>query len=80
MGRINGFRPPISRSASACRGFVSSILGARHSVPIAAVLSAQYATLSVLVGVTVLRERMAPAQVIGLVLTIAGVAILSLVG
>ena len=43
-------------------------------------LSAQYATLSVLVGVTVLRERMAPAQVIGLVLTIAGVAILSLVG
>jgi drug/metabolite transporter (DMT)-like permease len=61
-------------------GFVSYILGARHSVPIAAVLSAQYATLSVLVGVTVLRERMAPAQVIGLVLTIAGVAILSLVG
>jgi drug/metabolite transporter (DMT)-like permease len=61
-------------------GFVSYIVGARHSVPVAAVLSAQYATLSVLVGVTVLRERMAPAQVIGLVLTIAGVAILSLVG
>lgn len=61
-------------------GFVSYIIGARQSVPIAAVLSAQYATLSVLVGVTALRERMAPAQVIGLVLTIGGVAILSLLG
>jgi drug/metabolite transporter (DMT)-like permease len=61
-------------------GFVSYILGARQSVPIAAVLSAQYATLSVLVGVTALRERMAPAQVIGLVLTIGGVTILSLLG
>jgi drug/metabolite transporter (DMT)-like permease len=61
-------------------GFVSYILGARHSVPIAAVLSAQYATLSVLVGVTALRERMAPAQVIGLILTIGGVTILSLLG
>jgi drug/metabolite transporter (DMT)-like permease len=61
-------------------GFVSYILGARQSVPIAAVLSAQYATLSVLVGVTALRERMAPAQVIGLVLTIGGVTILTLLG
>jgi drug/metabolite transporter (DMT)-like permease len=61
-------------------GFVSYILGARQSVPIAAVLSAQYATLSVLVGVTALRERMAPAQVAGLVLTIGGVTLLSLLG
>jgi uncharacterized membrane protein len=61
-------------------GFVSYILGARHSVPIAAVLSAQYATLSVLVGVTALRERLAPAQIIGLVLTIGGVTVLSLLG
>jgi drug/metabolite transporter (DMT)-like permease len=61
-------------------GFVCYVVGARHSVPIAAVLSAQYATLSVLVGVTALRERMAPAQVIGLVLTIGGVAILSVLG
>jgi drug/metabolite transporter (DMT)-like permease len=61
-------------------GFVSYIIGARHSLPIAAVLSAQYATLSVLVGVTALRERVAPAQVIGLVLTIGGVTVLSLLG
>ena len=61
-------------------GFVSYVLGARHSVPIAAVLSAQYATISVLVGITVLRERLVAAQVIGLVLTIGAVAVLSLIG
>jgi drug/metabolite transporter (DMT)-like permease len=61
-------------------GFVSYILGARHSVPVAAVLSAQYATLSVLVGVIALRERLAAPQVVGLVLTIGGVTVLSLVG
>jgi drug/metabolite transporter (DMT)-like permease len=61
-------------------GFVCYVLGARHSVPIAAVLSAQYATISVLVGITVLRERLVTAQVVGLVLTIGGVAVLSLVG
>ena len=60
-------------------GFVCYVLGARHSVPIAAVLSAQYATISVLVGVTVLRERLSTAQMIGLALTIGGVAVLSAV-
>jgi multidrug transporter EmrE-like cation transporter len=44
------------------------------------VLSAQYATISVLVGITVLRERLVTAQVIGLLLTIGGVAVLSVVG
>jgi drug/metabolite transporter (DMT)-like permease len=61
-------------------GFVSYVLGARHSVPIAAVLSAQYATISVLVGITILRERLVTAQVIGLLLTIGGVAVLSVLG
>jgi drug/metabolite transporter (DMT)-like permease len=61
-------------------GFISYVLGARHSVPIAAVLSAQYATISVLVGVTVLRERLGTAQLVGLALTIGGVTVLSLVG
>jgi drug/metabolite transporter (DMT)-like permease len=46
-------------------GFVSYILGARQSVPI---------------GITALRERMVPAQVIGLILTIGGVTIISLLG
>jgi drug/metabolite transporter (DMT)-like permease len=61
-------------------GFISYVLGARQSVPIAAVLSAQYATISVLVGVTVLRERLGTAQLVGLALTIGGVTVLSLVG
>jgi drug/metabolite transporter (DMT)-like permease len=61
-------------------GFISYVLGARHSVPVAAVLSAQYATISVLVGVTVLRERLGTAQLVGLALTIGGVTVLSLVG
>jgi DME family drug/metabolite transporter len=61
-------------------GFVSYVLGARDSIPIAAVLSAQYATISVLIGVTLLRERLKPAQVVGLVLTIGAVAVLSLSG
>ena len=46
-------------------GFVCFIVGARHSIPIAAVLSAQYATISVLIGITVLRERVDLAQVMG---------------
>ena len=58
-------------------GFVCFMLGARHSIAIAAVLSGQYATISVLIGVTVLRERLDPAQIIGLVLTIGGVTTLS---
>jgi drug/metabolite transporter (DMT)-like permease len=70
----------IGVGAAEILGFVSYVLGARHSVPIAAVLSAQYATISVLVGITVLRERLVTAQVIGLVLTIGAVAVLSVLG
>ena len=43
-------------------------------------LSAQYATISVLIGITVLRERLGLAQILGLVLTIGGVTLLSLLG
>ena len=72
--------PLVGVGAAEILGFASYVLGARHSVPIAAVLSAQYATISVLVGITVLRERLVTAQVIGLVLTIGGVAVLSVLG
>jgi drug/metabolite transporter (DMT)-like permease len=61
-------------------GFVCFIVAARHSIPIAAVLSAQYATISVLIGITVLRERVDRAQFLGLLLTIGGVTLLSLLG
>jgi drug/metabolite transporter (DMT)-like permease len=59
-------------------GFVSYVLGARHSVPVAAVLAAQYASISSLIGIVFLRERLTPVQMLGLVLTIAGVAVVSL--
>jgi drug/metabolite transporter (DMT)-like permease len=61
-------------------GFTCYVLGARDSLPVAAVLSAQYATISVLVGITVLREHLRSTQVLGLLLTLGGVALLSLVG
>ena len=61
-------------------GFVCYVIGARHSLPVAAVLSTQYATIAVLVSVLVLRERLSVAQAIGFGLTIAGVTVLSLVG
>jgi drug/metabolite transporter (DMT)-like permease len=84
MGRLASPRPSIGWlvgvGVAEILGFVSYVLGARDSVPIAAVLSAQYATISVLVGVTILRERLGRAQVIGLALTIGGVAVLSVLG
>lgn len=61
-------------------GFACYVLGARHSVPIAAVLSAQYATVSVLLSVVFLRERLSSGQLVGFALTILGVTVLSLVG
>jgi drug/metabolite transporter (DMT)-like permease len=61
-------------------GFTCYVIGARHSVPVAAVLSTQYATIAVLVSVVVLREKLSTAQIVGFGLTIAGVTVLSLVG
>jgi uncharacterized membrane protein len=49
-------------------------------VPVAAVLSAQYATISVLVSVIALRERLSSGQFVGFALIILGVTLLSLVG
>lgn len=61
-------------------GFVCYVVGARHSVPVTAVLSAQYATISVLVSVVLLRERLSSGQIVGFGLTIVGVTALSLLG
>ena len=61
-------------------GFACYIYGARDSIPIAAVLSAQYATIAVLVSVVFLRERLARGQVIGYVAIAIGVAVLAATG
>ena len=67
-------------AAAEITGFVCYVIGARHSLPVAAVLSAQYATIAVLVSILVLRERLSLAQSIGFALTIAAVTVLSLLG
>jgi drug/metabolite transporter (DMT)-like permease len=61
-------------------GFVCYVVGARHSLPVAAVLSSQYATISVLLSVVFLRERLSSGQLVGFALTILGVTVLSLLG
>lgn len=67
-------------AAAELLGFTCYVVGARHSVPVAAVLSAQYATISVLVSVIALRERLSSGQFVGFALIILGVTLLSLVG
>jgi drug/metabolite transporter (DMT)-like permease len=67
-------------AAAELTGFVFYVIGARHSLPVAAVLSAQYATISVLLSVVFLRERLSSGQMVGFALTILGVTVLSLLG
>jgi drug/metabolite transporter (DMT)-like permease len=61
-------------------GFSCYIYGARESIPIAAVLSAQYATIALLVSVVVLRERLVRGQLIGYAAIAIGVAVLAVTG
>jgi drug/metabolite transporter (DMT)-like permease len=58
-------------------GFLAYVIGARHSVPVAAVLSSQYATIAVIVGVLLLGDRPRRWQWVGYVAIIAGVTVLS---
>jgi drug/metabolite transporter (DMT)-like permease len=59
-------------------GFVGYIIGARHSVPVTAMCSSQYATIAVIVGVVFLHERPTRLQYLGYGLIIAGVAAVSI--
>lgn len=59
-------------------GFLCYVVGARHSVPVAAILSAQYATVSVLIGLLALGERLSATQVLAYALTIAGITLISI--
>ena len=61
-------------------GFSCYIYGARDSIPIAAVLSAQYATIALAVSVVVLRERLSHGQLFGYVAIAIGVAVLAATG
>ena len=59
-------------------GFVAFVVGARHSVPVTAVCSSQYATIAVIVSVLFLHERPTRLQFLGYGLIIAGVAVVSI--
>ncbi len=58
-------------------GFYAYTLGARHGIAVAAVLSSQFAVLSVLVAYLLFSERLARVQLIGVITVVAGVAVLS---
>lgn len=57
-------------------GFVFYAFGARHSLPVSAVLGSQFAAISAVVGYVVWRERPARIQVVGVVTILAGVTVL----
>lgn len=60
-------------------GFYAYTAGARHGIAIAAVLSSQFAALSVLGAYLIFSERLTRFQLAGVLLVIAGVAVLSAV-
>jgi drug/metabolite transporter (DMT)-like permease len=58
-------------------GFYSYTLGARHGIAVAAVLSSQFAALSLLGAYVLFRERLTRIQLTGVAGVILGVAILA---
>jgi drug/metabolite transporter (DMT)-like permease len=58
-------------------GFYSYTLGSRHGIAVAAVLSSQFATLAAIGGYVLFGERLSRVQTAGVVVVIAGVAVLS---
>jgi drug/metabolite transporter (DMT)-like permease len=57
-------------------GYLFFLAASRQSVAIASVLTSQYALVAVVLGVVVYRERLARLQVAGILLAVAGVALL----
>jgi drug/metabolite transporter (DMT)-like permease len=58
-------------------GFASFVLGARHGIAVAAVLSSQFAALAALAAYLLFRERLTSVQIAGVVVIAVGVAVLS---
>ena len=58
-------------------GFASFALGARHGIAVTAVLGAQFAALSALAARVLFHERLTRFQLAGVVVIVAGVAILT---
>ena len=58
-------------------GFYSYTWGARHGIAVAAVLSSQFAVLTVIGAYLLFRERVSRVQLLGVFTVIVGVAALS---
>jgi drug/metabolite transporter (DMT)-like permease len=58
-------------------GFSLYALGSRHGIAVTAVLSSQFGAIAGLAAFLLFRERLAPAQLAGVVTIVAGVAVLS---
>jgi drug/metabolite transporter (DMT)-like permease len=58
-------------------GFFAFTAGARHGIAVAAVLSSQWATIAAVAAYVLFRERLGRLQLIGVVIVVAGVALLS---
>jgi drug/metabolite transporter (DMT)-like permease len=77
--RLTAAAAPLVVASGLCEvlGFYSFILGARHGIAIAAVLSSQFAALSVLGAYLLFGERLSRTQLTGVAVVIGGVAVLS---
>lgn len=60
-------------------GYAAFLRGARDGVAIAAVVTSQYAVVAVIGGLLVYRERLTRLQTMGVLVTLAGVAVLATV-
>ncbi len=71
---------PLVVTSALCEvlGFVFYTAGARHNIAVAAVLSTQFAAISVLVGYLLFGERLARLQLAGVATVIVGVTAVSL--
>jgi len=58
-------------------GFALFVVGARHSVAIAAVLASQFAAIAAVAAYFLFRERLSRLQVVGVTTIVAGVAVLT---
>jgi drug/metabolite transporter (DMT)-like permease len=70
---------PLVLASGLCEvlGFYAYISGARHGIAIAAVLASQFASLAVLAGYVLFRERLARTQLTGVAIVVIGVTLLS---
>jgi drug/metabolite transporter (DMT)-like permease len=80
-GRLQLTRPaaPLVVASGVCEvlGFYSYTLGARHGIAVAAVLSSQFAVLTVIGAYVLFGERLSRVQLAGVITVIVGVAVLS---